>query len=154
MRLAFYKGSGRSIIEHAIKARTNSDYCHVELLFSDGETFSSDLTSGGVRYTDGGSIRTQPDLWQLVDIGLMDERALREACDVHVGEKYDVLGCVAYLFNAAAGSEEAKLHRYFCSSICALMLQTQHRFTFLVPTATSPEVLRIASLARYEALAA
>lgn len=107
--------------------------------------FSSDLSSGGTRFVQ----HTLPaDSWTVVDIGPLDEAALRAYCVSQNGLKYDLLGCVDFFF---AVPDHAS-HRWFCSGVCTAALQTQNIFPFLKPTNTSPEELFIAAMARVEIL--
>ena len=151
MKLAFYRGA-KQFVEEMILLRTGpgAEYCHVELLFADGTTFSSDLASGGTRFTDGASLRLHPERWTTVELGPMDEAALRAWCSTRLGEKYGMVGCMCFLLDLP----DVQAGHPFCSQVCVEALQeTQHIFGFLKPTATSPQELAFAAFARQEALA-
>jgi hypothetical protein len=147
MRLAFYKGSKFNPIEEVIRLHTDSDFCHVELVFAGGETFSSSLDSGGTRFTHQGL-----DGWTIVDIGPLNEAALHAWCEQQNGKPYDVLGLVCFGLGIHDPNAD-KGKRWFCSMVCVAALQSQGLFKFLVPSATSPMELYIAAMAYNQGLA-
>jgi hypothetical protein len=151
LRLAFKLGSA-NVLKHPIDAiidwRTNSTICHAELLFENGETFSTELRVGA-RYTNGTQLA--PHEWDLVDIGPLDEAVIRERCDLLRGKPYDAIGLVAYLFDC---KDPDACERSFCAMLCVQILQqTAGIFQFAAPSTISPGELYLMAKSREEALA-
>ena len=87
MKLAFFKGKG-GFISRFIRRRTNGKYSHVELVFPDGISFSSNEFEGGVRFKDIDYFAEAND-WDLVPVDGIDSKKLRVWCGSKVGKKYD-----------------------------------------------------------------
>lgn len=149
MRLAFYKGTGHDPVDLAICARTNGIYCHVELLFSDGSTFSSTAATG-TRFTKPGSIDFS-EHWTIVDLGPTDEAKVREWCEKAAGVHYGFIGIACFL----ADLPDWDGKHPFCSQVCVEALQqTIGVFGFVEHAyAISPQTLYYMAESRLEGLA-
>jgi hypothetical protein len=149
LRLAFKLGGDPLLhpVEAVIEWRTNSQVCHAELLFANGETFSTEL-SVGARYTNGSQLL--PGQWECVELGPLDEDAIRERCDLLRGRSYDALGLVAYLLDC---KDPDARERSFCAMLCVQILQqAANVFRFAQPSVISPGELYLMAKAREEAL--
>lgn len=161
LTLAFYKG-GKTLFDKITKLRTNGEHTHVELLFSDGMSFSSSQWDGGTRFK---RIEYDPSKWDLVPVEGIDEGLVRRWCEKQVGKKYDwraILGLMA------GKSNPGDADKLFCSEACLAALQPgrytglemrvlayEHLgtglFYHLNPSETSPQLLWAVSEARREA---
>jgi hypothetical protein len=147
MKIAFY--SGADTLDRLIEGRTNGNVAHCELLFGDGSSFSASQWDGGTRFVPQLKIT---DAWTVVDIGPVDEAALKVWCTGELHKKYNWIALVKY-FTGIHAQAEPDPETWFCSEICVAALQyTAKLFLFLEPIETSPEALEIAALARAEAL--
>ena len=149
MRLAFEIGDASNIIERIIEFRTSSNVCHAELLFSDGKTFSIDIQNGA-RYTDGKFVHYDAQHWIVVDVGAMNELALRAKCDELKGKHYDVIGLFAFLANSKDPDADK---RSFCSMLCVQILQEiEGIWKFVEASRISPGALLLMAQSWGEAL--
>lgn len=116
MKIAFYRGRNR-IFDKLVQWWTRSPYSHCELVLSyqlDGEASecaSSSKLDGGVRVK---FIDLAPDRWDLVDLPLADEGAVRDWFQLHLGEDYDIKGLLGFV-----GPIKGRNKKWFCSEACA-----------------------------------
>lgn len=113
MKIAFYKGRTKPF-NIVVSWWTRGPYSHCEAVFSDGLCASSSFLDKGVRFK---KIDLTPDHWDIIDIPDVDEAEIRAWFNLHLGEKYDVVG----LFSVLTPIPENK-HKWFCNeSIGAAM---------------------------------
>lgn len=162
IQLAFYRGSG-NWFDKLVKARTNGERTHVELVFSPetepqrargyGLSFSSSQWDGGSRFKD---IEYDLTKWDMVPVNTVSggaypsaafESAVRAWCAAHAGLKYDWRGILGFMVGK---HDPGAKDRWFCSEICTAALQQGNVFTNLEPSETSPQSLWIAAKARQE----
>lgn len=146
MQIAFYKGKG-SWVSWCIRKRTNGCYSHVEAVFSDGRSFSSHETEGGVRFKDIDYVKDAAD-WDLFefDVSPEDEAVMRKWAEIKAGKRYDFRAIARYLL----GMEMPENDRLFCSETMVDMAHQIGRLKFLKASATSPVALWIAFSAMAE----
>ena len=139
MHLAFYKGNG-GIFSRLIRRRTNGIYSHVEIVFSNGECFSSHEKDGGTRFA---KFDLLPQDWDLVKLpDWIDESKVRAWCENEKGKPYDWRAIVRFTFGIKMFNND----NWFCSEICCAAFQPQGLFSKLDPSATSPQDLWIAAI--------
>lgn len=118
MRAAFYKGTRpgyAGAYNYVVRAWTNSEYSHVELIFSDGMAGSASFADGGVRLK---PIAFDPARWDFIELPAALEPAARAWFEAHAGAKYDLLGNLQFVL-APFGNDGT---RWFCSEACAAAL--------------------------------
>lgn len=109
MRAAFYKGKKR-IFNRLVCWWTRGKYSHMELVFSDGLSASSSFIDGGVRYK---HIEYSDANWDFVELDC-DESKVRQFIDLHLGQKYDVLGIAGFVLGPLRDGRK----KQFCSELC------------------------------------
>jgi len=117
MRIAFYKASGHWI-DFLINLRGGGVYSHVEIVFSDGMSFSSSQWDGGIRFK---KIDYHSSSWDFLDLHVSEkkEEKIREFCVQHKKRFYHgVLG-----FFACFLGFNKKLRSSLCAGICVQALQ-------------------------------
>jgi hypothetical protein len=139
MYLSFYKGKG-NWMDKIIKARTNGDVAHVEIVFSDGISFSSSQWDKGVRFK---QIEYKgDDKWVLVPLHFSPEieKFLRDRAELLAEMKiaYDWRGILGFMIGKKNPGASNKL---FCSEICTMLCQDAGAFLHLSPSETSPFLL-------------
>jgi len=96
------------------------DYCHVELIFPDGMSFSSDPNDGGVRFKD---IKySHPDRWDIFELNIDESRfdSLYQVARKLIGRAYDWLGCI---FDAGLHVKVLNdLSKLWCNEACMSVL--------------------------------
>lgn len=105
MKIAFYKSTRPGlpgIYNRLVRWWTRSPYSHVELIFSDGMAASSSYMDGGVRFK---RIDFDPTRWDFVDVA-GDEIRARNWFLAHEGQRYDVLGNVAFVLDFVRDSAD------------------------------------------------
>lgn len=113
MKLAFYIAKYGDKLDKTISFFTRGEFSHVELVFSDGVSFSSSYRDNGVRFKtiDFG------ERWNIIDINKFlhqKEETIRSWCEGQVGCKYDILGAI---FQKTFYQD-----RWYCSEICSTVL--------------------------------
>ena len=111
MKLWFYKASKGNITDKTIAWWTKGPYSHVELVFSDGECFTSSNRDGGVRF----KVIPPSDNWDVVTLPMdFNEAEVKSYCNQFLGYKYDLLGCLGL----AIGDPKLRdKKRWYCSEI-------------------------------------
>src|SRR5579885_702873 len=66
---------------------TGGPYSHVELVFSNGDSFSSDFRDGGVRIAKG--IDFSSPVWECVEVKPNSEPAIRKWAEKQCGKPFD-----------------------------------------------------------------
>lgn len=115
MKIAFYKAKHGKKLDKVISIFTLSKYSHCEIVFSNGECWSSSSREGGVR----GKYIELGDHWDVFElIGDFNEAAIKYWFMSNDGDLYDWFGAVGSLFHIDLSSEDKK----FCSYACAIVL--------------------------------
>lgn len=114
MYAVFYKAEYGDKWDKLVAWKTKGKYSHVELMFSDGEWFSSSPRDGGTRFK---KIDIS-DRWDSIYLNSYREDRIKEFCRKEEGCKYDWLGVVSY----GVGIRVASKYRWFCSEICMAAL--------------------------------
>jgi hypothetical protein len=143
MKLAFKRSSG--FIGKAIDRLSGRDgFSHVELVFSDGRSFSSTSLDKekGVRFKD--IAYSHPKEW--VNVQLFPpfgaEAKIREMAESLIPAPYDTRGVLRFIIPWMKEHPKA----YFCSEAVITALQAGGMFSNLVPHTVGPNVLwRISS---------
>ncbi len=123
MKLAFYKASKGTLLDTAINIWTGGyGYSHVELVFSDGMSFSSSPREGEVRLK---KIDFDPDKWEFCDLRNydMDEARVRAQAENFVGRDYDWKGIFLWFVLSIKKQDNSK---WWCSEIIAFLLKWQN----------------------------
>lgn len=132
----------RGLLGALIKWRTAGQAAHVELVFGDGMSFSSNLPDGGTRFRridyekESGVV--------LVPLPGVDEDAARTAAALRDGLKYDLWGIVKIGLFGRVQSDD--VNRWFCSEVCRAVLEAGGIFGWLRKDC-SPDELYIAARA-------
>jgi len=90
LKLAYYVGKG-NWIDKLIRWKTGDRESHVELVFSDGASFSSSPRDNGVRFK---KIKFNPEHWEFDEIEVNDITILKAYCFGRIGRKYDFLSTI------------------------------------------------------------
>ena len=121
MTLAFLK-SNVSFLGWFVRLLERGDYSHVELVFSDGQSFScvgnEGIESYGVRKIAATSFSDQWTLVYLPFITPEDEKHMRDYAEGMLGKGYDYLSLFGFLFHAG----RMLPHQYICSEWVQLIL--------------------------------
>lgn len=128
MKLAFYKAfcDNATLLDIAIGIATLGKYSHVELVFSNGESFSISPRDNGGRFK---VIDFDDEYWDLVelDISPEEEELLKLESFNHLGMEYDYIGA---LFSATPFCIQSR-RRIFCSEVVVNILVQSPRFRHL-----------------------
>jgi len=118
LRVIFLKKDA-SIFARLIRLWTWSPYCHSEILFSDGSTFSSHA-GFGTRF--GRVPFMQEPRWDVLEVSMPeeDEQRVRTFCTGELGCGYDWWGILA---SQVLGLRREHPHKWFCSEACAAGLK-------------------------------
>ena len=113
MQLAFYKAKHGTLVDKIIAKVTDSEYSHVEIVFSNGISYSASPRDKGVRFKE---IDMETGKWDLYKIDRQfDEELLKIHLKKFEGQPYDVLGAIGSGFGIPLYSP----HKKFCSLIMA-----------------------------------
>lgn len=114
IQVAFRIGKPKDIIDLVIVFFSASCCTHCELVFSNGESFSSDPKSGGTRFKD--IDYSNASEWELIPLPWItetEEHEIRAAATYELGCRYDwlaiLLGWLIVPWN--------KLNQWFCTEI-------------------------------------
>lgn len=146
LQLAFYKGSG-NWFDKITRWRTAGDFTHVELVFSDGVSFSSSQWDGGTRFKD--IVYTDKEKWVMVRVPGVNEVLIRKWCETQVGKKYDWKGLLKLM--ASGNAADKNPEDWYCSNICRAACTIEGIFVWLRP-GCDPDQLYIAARAREEGI--
>jgi hypothetical protein len=118
MLIASYIARYGTWIDRAIAAHDGGRFSHSELVFSNGDWFSSSWRDGGTRFK-----RIDPDSghWELVNVPatLEFEQTIRAWCEGELGVPYDMSGVLAYKFFW----RKQDPNRWYCSEIVSASLR-------------------------------
>lgn len=146
MKLAFHKGTG--VFSRLIRYGTHSPYSHVELVFSDGLSFSAraerhpavDIITPD--FSDG--------LWDFVEIpSKYTESKARAWAEEQKGKSYDWAADIAFAL-PFVDQDDQKL---ICSGSCTASLQAAGAFKGFSPEEVSPGQLYVMAVVLKDALA-
>lgn len=117
MELIFYLANQGDFWDKLIGWWTGGPYSHVELVFSNGECFTSSPRDGGVRFK---QIDINPEHWNRVSITVAAEKEaeIYTWCESQVGLKYDWLGILGFVLPIHFRTRRA----WYCSEICSYVL--------------------------------
>lgn len=134
MQLAFKKADG-NFFSRAIGLLTGGKFCHVELVFSDGMSWSSNYPEG-VRFIV--QMYGIPG-WTMLPVPCTkrEEETVRQWCSTKVGTPYDLRGVVLFK-NPVIHEDEAK---FFCDEACITALQQIGRIMKIDAGEESPNSL-------------
>lgn len=120
MKVASYYARYGRWYEKIIAIYTLGPFSHSEIVFSDGQWFSSSPRDGGVRYK---KINPKPDHWEFIEIPITEqqEERMRRWCDRQVGLPYDWYGVFRFAFPWLSRSQHRR--KWFCSEISIASLQ-------------------------------
>jgi len=125
-RACFYKGTRPGlpgVYNRGVRAWTHSKYSHVELQFSDGESWSSSYEDGGVREK---QIQYSPENWDFIDLPDWMEPHAKRWFEAHKDWDYDLLGNVHFVFFFVRGASR----KVFCSEAVAEALGIPEGYRF------------------------
>ena len=141
MTLAFYRAEHGSLIDKIIDWTTgNRGFCHVELVFSDGRSFSS-RAGEGVGFKDiNYDSQKEAGKWKIItfDVTPEQEAIMMAFAKSKVGKKYDYLGAIGVVLH----NPDDPGH-YFCSEIVSLTLMKANVLPPLVASSISPNKLEM-----------
>ena len=115
LSVAFYKGTRpglAGIYNRVVRWWEPGKYSHCELVFSDGLSASSSYKDGGVRFK---KIDFNPDNWDFIEIPANLEPAAFMWFTRHIGEGYDLVGNLRFLFDFIRNRND----KWFCSEALA-----------------------------------
>jgi hypothetical protein len=133
MRIAFYKATNGNYLDKIIawwtrpsffKVFTPANYSHVEMVFSNGECFSSSPRDGGARWK---NIDVESGNWDFINTPNINEDTVRALCNREEGKKYDWL-CIFFGFVFPFDIQDP--HKWICSEITgklAFKMEQPHR---------------------------
>lgn len=139
MKIAFRKLSWWNPIDLVIALFSWGRYVHVELVFSNNVSYSSEPFKG-TRFKD---IKFDTGKWSFYDVGLPvgDEKVMWLFCEREKGCGYDWMGIFAFIVPWCHNSKT----RWFCSEVVIAAFQSVDLLTCLDKNKTDPTDL-------YEAL--
>lgn len=115
-------------------------YCHVELIFSDQQWFSS-VHKQGVRFT----TKTADEkrcfrIYDLDSVTPVEEAKMRSLAELLVKErrKYNYLGVLRFVFPIRL---KLSKQRDFCSEVCSILLKVAGQLHNVNPLLISPNVM-------------
>lgn len=119
MTLNFYIGANGTIWDKFICAVTRSKFSHVELVFSNGLSWSSSTRDGGVRQA---NIR-YTDHWVSIPCPTVSEKLFLQ----EKGNQYDYIGLLGTVIKTSIFSSK---HKWFCSEIIAEALGLENSWKY------------------------
>lgn len=137
MRVAFKKNT-TSAFGWFIKLWTRGPYCHTELVFSNGEWFSSDEGDNGTRWINGPKQGAEYDYLDVPVTG-QQESAIRNFCKGEENCGYDKKGIGFSFLPIPLGYQNH--NEWFCSEICTAGLQLAGYCTGYTPARVHPNLL-------------
>lgn len=112
MKLAFQR-SDSTALGWFVRLFERGEYSHVELLFSDGVSFSCVANEGASAFGVRKRVTAYDDTWTLVDVDVtpIQEELARAFCEGSIGKPYDVISLLGYVFKGG----KVFPHAYICS---------------------------------------
>jgi len=132
----------RWAIGNLITLGTGGPYCHAEIRFRDGRSFSAQAPEG-VRFVDSDAVsmmlRRQRAFWSIVDLpkSWQETPELLRWCESELGCAYDYLGAI----NSGIGLAWHHAQKWFCSEICGEVLSRASGLS--IPGLLSPNDLHL-----------
>lgn len=119
MKVAFYKAfcDNATLLDNLIGIASLGKYSHVELVFSNGESFSSSPRDGEARFT---TIDYHKDRWEMVEINIpkQEEARLYRLALTNIGKKYDYIGAIFSVLPVCIQNND----KIFCSEVITNLL--------------------------------
>lgn len=118
MQLAFYIAEKGNYQDKLISWWTRGPYSHVEIIFPNGDWFSSSTRDNGVRFK---KIMPSPHNWHYQNLQL-DESLINEIytwCETQVGKPYDWFGAFGVGIKIPTKNLSDSKSKWFCSEICS-----------------------------------
>lgn len=131
MELWFYIAKFGDCTDKIIATWTRGPYSHVEMVFPDGECFSSSPRDGGVRFKK----INRSNKWSSIKLSIDYNENIRKDCEKYVGLPYDWYGCMGLTLGFSRIEEKNK---WYCSEICAFIL---NKYGAELPSKVSPNTL-------------
>ena len=121
MKVAFYKVKGNPNArwdDKIIAFVSRGNYSHVELVFSDGISFSSSNRDGGTRFK---YIDYNKDNWDIFDLNISpeDEGKMRLLALRLTDKEYDLIGALTSPLKLCLQNKD----KYFCSEVCLTLIK-------------------------------
>lgn len=118
MKLAFQKPGPKSFWQKLIAWKTNSPYCHVELVFNDGICFSASEYDKGTRFKTFDPTKYE---WDYIDLAELDgrEKEVREAAKALDGLPYDWSEITSFIIARPRDNQ----NEYICSTAAWIPLK-------------------------------
>lgn len=138
MKLAFKRafGPNTNYLDWIIGIATFGAHSHVELVFPNGDCFSSAF-GGGVKFRiiDFRSELLSWDFIEIGDINVKEEIALRDLAKLYVGKKYDLFGAI---LSITTPDKDINSESFYCSELCTALLNTIKETYTIHPSNSTP----------------
>lgn len=122
-RIAFYYSKKR-LFNRLISWWTKGKYSHVEIVLSDGTSYSSSFMDGGVR---GKHIQFNGSNWDFINVSsLVEEDVIKKNIEKHIGKQYDLSGIIGFVY----GPKKESKNKMFCSEFVMDVLGYQESWRF------------------------
>jgi len=120
MKLAFYVANEGSLVDKGVDLWTGLyGYSHIEIVFSDGMSFSASPREGKVRFK---KIDFSPKRWVFHELEMteLEEAKIRAQAENLIGRKYDYKGIIGWFVIPIKKQEN---NQWWCSEIIAYLLK-------------------------------
>ena len=118
MNFAFYIARYGNWQDKTISYCTRGPFSHVEVVFSNGDYFSSSIRDGGTRFK---RIEYSED-WRMVSFKpACPESEIYDWCNTQLGLKYDTLGVIGLSMGLNLTNKRRK---WYCSELCSFIAKT------------------------------
>ena len=125
MKIAFYKAfqERATKMDVAIALASFGNYSHVELIFSNGESFSISARDGGARFKE---ISYSPEVWDIKEIEITDynESKIREDANLLIGTEYDYIGAMISVLPFCYTND----NKSFCSEVVVNLINKYYGY--------------------------
>lgn len=123
LKLAFFKAKYGNFYDKLVAWFCRGGYSHVELVFSDGVSFSSSPRDGGTRFK---NIDVNNGHWDILEIPCAPDKEarIRRWCHSECDKNYDWFAIYGYVFGAvigwAFGADKClnDKNHWYCSEVC------------------------------------
>lgn len=135
------------LLDKLISVRSNGDAVHVELVFSDGVSFSASQWDKGVRFKQIEYVNDPKWVLVPVHISEAEESVCRNVASIlsDMGIKYDWRGVLGFFVGK---KNPGDLDKLFCSEACVWVLKHVGVFKHLDPASTDPWLLECVAVER------